>query len=388
MRSFARPANLLLLALALPASLAAAAEPQIVVEPVAPGVRWDAPQAVQADAKGNVFVLRADLLEVFPVASDGSFGEPEALFEEPVAGGAPATRAVMVEPGEWLVRQGYEVRWFRNGKELPLPPSSWPVTSIAALDGRPVAAVVPSPMGRPAPGQARSALPVLVELGRERWSPVVEADDAEADRPRAELMQRHSAHLVADSHDRLWVAQQYRYLVQSFSAAGRPLLEISVDGDRVAHRGEEGGTAARAALERSRTRLADGERASVQVNTAVPVIQGLAEGRDGRYYWLVHGEGEGRLALSLDRYDPIAGTLDRIPLPLDVRGVVTMAGGRDGLHLAAFNAKNGRWRIAWQDLEAATWAPVEGARINGIDLPPRQAEQAPERARASASGPR
>lgn len=378
-----------LLVAGLAAANAAAGEPAAVtVQPVAPEVRWDGPQVVQADAKGNVFVLHGRELEVFPVRPDGSFGEPERLFEESVAGGPPVTRAAMSEPGDWVVRQGYELRWFRHGKELPLPGARWPVTAVAMLGGQPVAAVVPSPMGRPAPGEARSALPLLVEVGRDRWSPVVEVDDAEAERTRTELMQRHSAHLIADSRNRLWVAQQYRYLVQSFSAAGRQLLEISVDGDVIAHRDEEESAAARAALEKSRERLADGERANVHLNTAVSVIQGLAEGRDGRYYWLVHGEGEGGLALSLDRYDPIAGTLDRIALPLDVRGVVSMAGGRDGLYVAAFNGKNGRYRIAWEDLEAAGWQAVEGAQINGIDLPPTRAEEAGAAATAGKAGGR
>lgn len=383
-------------ALALAHAVGAAEGAAVRPQPVAPEVRWDGPQVVQADAKGNVFVLHGRNLEVFPVRPDGGFGEPEKLFDEPVAGGANVTRAAMSEPGDWVVRQGYELRRFRHGKELPLPGSRWPVTAVAMHDGNPVAAVVPSPMGRPAPGEARSALPVLVELGRDRWSPLVEADGAEAERPRTELMQRHSAHLIADSRNRLWVAQQYRYLVQSFSPAGRRLLEISVDGDRILHRDEQSGATARAALEKSRSRLADGERASVHFNTAVAVIQGLAEGRDGRYYWLVHGwlvhgEGEGGLALSLDRYDPVAGTLDRTALPLELRGVVSMAGGRDGLYVAAFNGKNGRYRIRWEDLEAASWAPVEGAQINGIDLPPRRAEEerAPATAeRASDSGTR
>ena len=42
-----------------------------------------------------------------------------------------------------------------------------------------------------------------------------------------------------------------------------------------------------------------------------------------------------------------------------------MAAGRDGLYLAAFQARNGRWRISWEEVEQAAWKEVEGVRIEG-----------------------
>src|SRR5690349_18259458 len=70
-----------------------------------PGLTWEAPQAIQADAKGRVFVLRGDDLAIYPLRSDGELGEPRRP-RVPAALRKPFVRAVLSPSGQWLLYYG------------------------------------------------------------------------------------------------------------------------------------------------------------------------------------------------------------------------------------------------------------------------------------------
>ena len=60
----------------------------------------------------------------------------------------------------------------------------------------------------------------------------------------------------------------------------------------------------------------------------------------------------------------------RIPLALQLPGRATLAAGKKGLYLAAWNGRGGRWMLGWDALEVASWTPVATAEIlPGADLP-------------------
>ena len=110
-------------------------------------------------------------------------------------------------------------------------------------------------------------------------------------------------------------------------------------------------------------KLAEARGGKAYPFTAVQVVAALVEGADGAIYLLVNpGAGD---TLALDRYDSVRGVLERAALSLKGSGNFTLASGKDGLYLAAWNAKDGRWRIPWQDIEQATWKEVEGVEVKG-----------------------
>ena len=91
----------------------------------------------------------------------------------------------------------------------------------------------------------------------------------------------------------------------------------------------------------------------------------LTEGRDGKIYLLVRTEaGEA----ALDRFDPSLLLLERIPLDLKASGRYTIAAGLDGLYLAAWNGRQGRWRISWDALDQAPWKDVANCEIDGFPM--------------------
>lgn len=366
--------------LALLAAVPMAASEPVQVVPVSPSVAWGGPQFVEADHRGRVFVLRGREFEVFPVDGD-ELGEPRRLFETPLEGGPPVTRAAMANSTEWAVRQGYQVRWFRSGKELPVADVGWPVWSIAMGKGGPVAAVVPAAMGPPAPGQSEM-YPILMRLSGDEWVPLAEADAVTVKAmDRGPLMQAYAARIATDSQGNIWLGKQYGYEIRQYTSSGRELMTLTVDGGGISYREDEADSEvsaeARGRLDRARKRMAgDEEKGRVFVNNAKSVITALVEGIDGRQYFLVHapgGEGKGDI-VALDRYDAVRGVLERLPLGIDVTGGMSMASGNDGLYVAAFSGKGGRWRIPWVSLETAVWEPVEGVAVNGIEVEVPKAE--------------
>jgi hypothetical protein len=73
------------------------------------------------------------------------------------------------------------------------------------------------------------------------------------------------------------------------------------------------------------------------------------------------------LRLSIDRYDPAQGILERMDLGLEAPGYVSLAAGRDALYVAAPRGDQGRWRISWEDLDRADWKRVA---VKGEAPPP------------------
>jgi hypothetical protein len=92
-------------------------------------------------------------------------------------------------------------------------------------------------------------------------------------------------------------------------------------------------------------------------------ISDLTEGPDHRIYLAVQGD----KGLSLDRYDPAQGTLERIDVNLTAPGYMSLAAGRDALYIAAARGDEGRWRISWEDLDGAMWKKVD---VKGEVPPP------------------
>jgi hypothetical protein len=332
---------------------------------------WKGAQIVQADRTGNVFFLRGDTLQVYPLRKSGLFGDPVRL--ETTAEGAGMVRDAALSPAgdQWLILSN-RIRYFVRGQEKPVPALDWTPWSVGFLRDTPVVAVIPRPAGRVRDLDRPIDVPWFLKLGSDRWDPVTTLKSVEV----AKLGQNggmngaiaeNAVYLAGDRQGRLWAARQYAYRVQRFGSGGRPLLELDVDGGKV--RQKEAGQGIDVKLTGTNinpteaTRNPRTEKATYYSFTAEAVLLDLVEGRDGRMYFLARTS-EGQTVL--DRYDPTRNLIERIALKIETRGVVNMAAGRDALYIAPWNSDQGRWRIRWDSLEEADWKEVEDARIDGV----------------------
>ena len=211
---------------------------------------------------------------------------------------------------------------------------------------------------------------VLRRLG-DRWSPVTTIKQVAV----GKLMKgggmngaiaENAAYLTTDREGKLWVGRQYAYRVQRLSSTGRILSEITVDGGAVQEK--KAGTGVEIKLHAAdanpteATRSPRQEKGTFHAFTAEQVVLDLAIGSDGRLYLLIRLPNGGA---ALDRFDPGRAVLERVTLRLPASGTFTMAAGRDALYIAAFDGKDGRWKLSWGALEQAQWKPVDSAEIAG-----------------------
>ncbi len=333
---------------------------------------WEAQQFVQADRTGNVYFLRTDTLAVYPYTRDKIFGEPVSLEPTLDRSGAIYTAAMSPAGDRWLIQDARSVRLFVDGKEKPVPPLPFKPWSVALLRDAPLVAVVPLPIGgRSVDVKKIGAPPWFLQLGRDRWEAMVTLKGPSV----AELLEKNmlngaiaenAAFMTGDRQGKLWVARQYAYHVQRMTPSGHVLLDIKVDGGRV--RKEQGNKGIEIARKDASENPTDAthnphqEKSTYTPFDAPSVLEAMTEGRDGRMYFFVH-TADG--AAALDRYDPIRVVLERLPLSLKLKDRPSLAAGKDGLFLAAWSGKDGRWWLPWDVLEQAHWTKVGNCKIDG-----------------------
>ncbi|MFY9823478.1 MAG: hypothetical protein WAM82_19005 [Thermoanaerobaculia bacterium] len=327
----------------------------VAVERFGGAPSWTGPQKIQADGAGHVFLLRADTLEIYPLGKGGRLGEPTKLeaaspINEPVLDAAMGPGG----PGDWLLRLPQEVHWFVEGKEKPLPPLSWRPWGVGYIRSTPVVSVLPLPapvngiVVRRQGQEGPAAAPVVMALDGDRWSPLVEVAWPEQ-RDTGSLTESCARLLLGDRAGKLWAARTYGYVLERYSAAGRPLSKVLVDKGKVEHK------LAKEAAVPSEVREAD--RGRFRPFLGMFKISDLTEGLDHRIYLLVQA-GKGDKGMYLDRYDPAQSLLERVTLGVQAEGMATLAAGRDGLYLVGHGGDQGRWRVSWELLDQAEWKPV------------------------------
>jgi hypothetical protein len=340
---------------------------------------WEDAQIVAADRAGHVYFLRGATFEVYPVTKSGSFGEPVRL-ETTTAPNQMVHDAVLSPGGDrWLIYGDLAIRLFVDGKEKAVPPIPWKPWSITLRRDTPVVAVLPLPMGgRSVDLEKVGAPPTFLEFDGKRWNPVLEKQGVSvADLVRQggrlnDAIAEQSVYLTADRQGRLWSAGQYRYRLQRFTPGLQPNLELLVGGGDVQRKEKrapsEGIQMTRTNAARNPTEATQNplkEKETYHPFDGEAVVLDLTEGRDGRLYLLVRTKDGGA---AIDRFDSALLALQRTPVDLKAQGRFTLAAGRDALYIAAWNGKQGRWRIAWEDLEQAPWRDVEDAELDGLPL--------------------
>jgi hypothetical protein len=339
----------------------------IDAEVTAPEPTWEGQQYVGADDKGRVYILRPKDFLIYPL-KNGELSQPIELERPSFAAPVPVLDAAVDDPRDWVALFGGEIRWIRAGKEVTLPELHWSAAAVALLDGRPVVAVYPNPVGRPTDRELRS-VPLLMTPDGDGWSILAESKRKSFARreERAEARITDAARLLTDSRGTLWLGSTYRYRLVHFSAAGDELLTLEVGEAKIQRRGEDEVEDTRVHFEKERVRHADPTKVRIAVNSAVPAILDLTEGRDGMIYLLVSGDGEpgSESRWALDRFNSVTGLLERTALNTWNSGALSVASGRDGLYIIPFNAQTRRLFIPWERVEVADWQPVEGVKING-----------------------
>jgi hypothetical protein len=366
------------------ASIRAADNVKVIpVERFGASPAWQAPQKVQADAQGRVYLLRTDTLEVFPVGKAGALGNPTKL-EAATPLNAPVLDAAMGPggPGDWLLRLPLEVRWFVAGQEKSLPPLSWRPWGVGYLRTTPVVSVVPLPapvngiVVRHPGDEGPSRAPAVLELSGDRWSELV-TEPWPAQRDANTLTESLARLLLGDRSGKLWAAHLYGYVLERYNSAGRSLSKLQVDQGRVEH--------VQANDVSVSAEVRPDDRPHFQPFLGVSKLTALAEGPDHRIYLLVQ-PGKGEDSLHLDRYDPAQDTLERVTLGVQLTGRASLAAGREGLYLVGHGGDQGRWHVSWDRLDAADWkaVPVDGAPRPANALHPNPAHPRPKSPSAGA----
>src|SRR6185295_18080278 len=339
-----------------------AAEPpvarKLIPDPVASAEAstWDGPQIVRSDRVGNVFFLRADTLEVYPLTQAGKLGEPAKL--EVLGEGPQLVRDAALSPGGdvWLISADLVIRRFVDGKEKVMPALEWRASGIGFEREDPVVSVLPLPVAWDQVYRERKGqIPRLMTFDGNRWSVLAEYPDLPASEiadQRPDLngaIAQHAAFVASDPEGRLWIARQYAYDIEQLAPSGKQRLHLIVNSGKVAERKEEGEPKDRPV--------------GLTVLLSKAAILDLAEGRDHRMFFLAAGGGTDG-SVVLDRYDPVTSQLERISLALQLPGRATLASGKKGLVLAEWNGRGGRWMLPWDALELATWKPVPNAEVS------------------------
>lgn len=315
---------------------------------------WTGPQIVQADEEGEVFILRGDPLTVYPLSSDGRLGEGKPLVAtEPHSS---ALRDAALSPdGRWLIRLGQDLFLFSRREGALLPAPGWRVNSVGFDGERALVGVLPQLVGTIPPDfDPPRDPPLVLALRGKTWRPVVSEplDGLDATRT-GDLLKARAVRLLGDGEE-LWIARHYAERVDRLTQGRlRTVREKSKDGtiqaasaEQEAHFREE--------LERRGMAL---EGAQVTAFHASPVFQALAEGPDGTLYALNSQAAEGD-RLALERYPPGEQRWERVLLSASYSGRVSLAAGADGLYFAAWQGHKGRWRLSWEALDSAEWAPI------------------------------
>ncbi len=320
-------------------------------------LHWEGQQFIQADAHGNVYLLRGDTLEVYPITKTHELGEPVQL-ELDVRSGTPLDAAISPE-GSWLVNMGSSLHYFVDGHERPLPPvaSGFIPLSVGFLRGDPAVTVTPMPRGV---AHDDRGIPLLMCAGNDSWSAEArEPRRAAPDDPGAERAYR--AATVLDAQEgRYFLARQYAYRIELRRLGrdraveelrvqdGKPMLKKLSDAERT-----------RLLAEAKEATKSDAGPGSVSLFLGVRAILALTRnGPRGPLYALL-GTGVGGEHCALDRIDWEEQRVERVSLNLPCKGRFSMAAGRDGLFLAAWNAQGGRYFVPWSALDGAKWNAVK-----------------------------
>lgn len=326
----------------------------------------NASQFLEADAKGRVFLLHGDTLEVDQILPSGRIVAGRTPHGKEASDAAVMDAALSPDGSSWLVSTGPDELMLLSGEDRrQLPTPHWWLSALAYTTDGPVVAVVPAWVGgADTTGEAEwEKPPLLLRFDDQKWQtlsvqePLQSTQDPPAIPSLEEIKGERDTRLTAGWKGTLWTMQQNAYLLKRYSRHGAVEESVAVNGGRVQWKDrteedwkalEKASQAAGATFTRSRHPKA----------AAVRVVRGLTA-QDNRVYLVV----ETPEGVALDRWDEGTQVLDRLLLAgiTPGRSYLSVAAGRDGLYMAARGLGEPIWRLDWQRLEEAKWKAVPEA---------------------------
>lgn len=312
---------------------------------------FDGTRFIQADAKGNVFVLDGEELVVYSLTK-GRLEQSEIL-ESAVFEDEPFIRSASMSRGgdRWLLLDKNKPRLFEDEREVTLPSLLWFAAGVGFSGDTPLVAVEPIMLqntAMPVDTSKPPNPPLVSELRGHDWvsySDRTNWQTVRQDDPMNQLM-TDSDLLFAECHDRkVWIASRFGYRFRHFSSSGRPLFEMTLP------------------VQAAPSDLpADGPEGMVALR-AQPYTRAAVCSSDGVLYSLVSTIATGTEYAGLDRYDPATGKVDRILVDLQCNHRLSAAAGHDGIYLVSFAAEGGgAWLIPWDSLRDQKWTEVKNIR--------------------------
>jgi hypothetical protein len=329
------------------------------------GVSWSEPLFAGADRRGVVSFLDSKSMTPYPLRVDGKLGEP---VKWRLANTAPflPLRAALSRDGDWLLFEPPFVRLFRGDKEEPLPKTDWSPFGVGFVRGDPLVSVRPWRVVPGKPHSAPSAPPLVVRWTGKAWETLIsEPMPAGIKDPLSPAVtQLRMVHLLGDSAGRLWVANERVYRLRRFSPAGKLQMEVTLGNQELSPRGDAGKVQSRLQAEAKDWSAPPGGTVKVSAASASTKIATLTEGRDGKIYLLASQAWEGG-SYALDRFDPATLELQRTLVRLPELSWISAASGKEALFVVAADPTQGMWKLSWEDIEAAHWKPIPGAKLDG-----------------------
>jgi hypothetical protein len=317
---------------------------------------------VQADAKGNLFLLRGDTLDVLPVRH-GRTESPKRLHL-PIPTENRFSSASMNQRGDsWALVESNRVLFFKDGRLQKTPETGWIISSAAMIRDTPTVSVLPMSVGRPRSAGRPTTPPLILKLGSNGWEPQVAGtfpQRAKNRDPINVLYAEHSIKLAPGSRGKIWAVNPYSGRIVRYTSAGRSDLVIVFGTGSPKYRGDEE-TLRKRFVDRLREKGYSSERARIGVLTAQVAIQGFTESPDGSLYALLDRSRVDNGPV-LVRYNAVVNAVESTPVRFSGEGEVRMAAGHEGL---AWTVEGGNelWQLSWPLLEAADWKELENVRL-------------------------
>jgi hypothetical protein len=321
-------------------------------------LHWDGQQFIQADARGDVFLLRGEPLEVYPLTKSHELGEPVRL-DMAVSSGFPLD-AAMSPDGNWAVNMGGKIHYFVDAHEVPLPdlaPGLKPLF-VGFLRGDPVATVTPMPRGVASDSRG---IPLLVRAANDSWSAEIREPRHTTDDPGMERAYR--AAIVLDAREGRYVlAREYSYHIELRRLGrDRALEELRIGGSAPVLKKHSDAESTRLLAEVAAAAKSQAGGGTASVSPGRSALLALtSRGPGGPLYALV-GAGIVGEQCALDRIDWDERRVERVSLNFPCKGRVSMAAGRDGLFFAEWNGQAGRYFVSWGALDEVKWTTVKEA---------------------------